>query len=354
MSEINLRAAVKIIAVGDRHAIRLTVPVRHAADEGNSGDGTSHRRESHVGVTVLKVRVAVLRFAEILKGRREAAAADASQVNEGSRVFIPRIITLYNLCRSSFEAHKIREFFGHNTLLERILTDLNFAAGIAVAHLAPHAAYQAAHADKVAPFRRDQFTIFIQVRAVDLNVHHSGASVQLKAGNADQTAYHRLAEPQFVLAVVLDLIARDGTVLDHRFARFAFIRILIGDTGQPAQCVGTLIVRYNRAALDDAAVVAVKHDVFDRRACRGAEYAHIVAVGIDGDVFDVVVPAVVLPAEPRVERNTVIVLIHTYRSGDGVERSVLFAVRRVFHVHAVDVMGLCPAPLGTSILRTGP
>ena len=188
--------------------------------------------------------------------------------------------------------------------------------------------------------------------AVDRNVHHGGAFVQLKAGNADQTAYHRLAKTQLIFAVVLDLIACDGAVLDHRFALSAFIRILIGDTGQPAQGVGALIVLHSRATLDDAAVVAVKHDVFDRRARRGAEYAYIVAVGVDGDVLDVVVPAIVLPAEPRVERNTVTVLIHTYRAGDGVEHGILRAIRWVCRVRAVEVVGLGPTPLGASILRT--
>ena len=98
-----------------------------------------------------------MRCTEILKGGRETATADAAQVNEGSRLPSP----LYDYVIVVAETHKILVMYGPNTLLERILADLNFAAGIAVAHLAPHTAYQAAHADKVAPPRRDQFIIFI-------------------------------------------------------------------------------------------------------------------------------------------------------------------------------------------------
>ena len=210
--------------------------------------------------------------------------------------------------------------------------------------------------------RRVQGAVFIviTVGAVNLNVHHCGAFHQVNVGNTDQTADYRLTKLLFILAVVSNGIACDGAVLDGTFAKI--VLIIISDAHQTAQSIGALILiffpctgrrRITCAALDHTIVVAVEHDVFDRCACRGTEYAHIVAVGLDGDVLDVVVPAVVLPAKPRIQHNIVVAAgMIVYRTGDGVERSVLFAVRRVIHVHAVHVMGLGPTPLGAVTQRS--
>ena len=210
--------------------------------------------------------------------------------------------------------------------------------------------------------RRVQGAVFIviTVGAVNLNVHHCGAFHQVNVGNTDQAANYRLTKLLFILAVVSNGIACDGAVLDGTFAKI--VLIIISDAHQTAQSIGALILiffpctgrrRITCAALDDAAVVAVKHNVFDCRARRGAEYAHVVAVGIDGDVLDIVVPAVVLPAKPRIQHNIVVATcMIVYRAGDGVERGILCTIRRGCRVRAVDVVGLGPAPLGTVTQRS--
>ena len=137
--------------------------------------------------------------------------------------------------------------------------------------------------------------------------------------------------------------------------------IIISDAHQAAQRIGALILvfipctcalrRITCAALDHTIVVAIEHDVFDRCACRGAKYAHIVAVGIDGDVLDVVVPAIILPAKPRTQHDVIAVdLLH--RAGNGVEHGILCAIRRIAQVCTVDIVGLAPTVCWTrSALR---
>ena len=197
--------------------------------------------------------------------------------------------------------------------------------------------------------------------AVNLNVHHCGAFHQVNVGNTDQTADYRLTKLLFILAVVSNGIACDGAVLDGTFAKI--VLIIISDAHQTAQSIGALILvfipctcalrRVACAALDHTIVVAVEHDVFDRCARRGAEYAHIVAVGIDGDVLDVVVPAVVLPAKPRIQHNIVVAAcMIVYRAGNGIEHSILCAIRRSVQCHTIEVMRLGPAPLGAVTQRS--
>ena len=197
--------------------------------------------------------------------------------------------------------------------------------------------------------------------AVNLNVHHCGAFHQVNVGNTDQTADYRLAKLLFILAVVSNGIACDGAVLDGTAAKIG--RIIISDAHQTAQSIGALILvfipctcvlrRVVCAALDHTIVVAVEHDVFDRCACRGAEYAYIIAVGLDGDVLDVVVPAIVLPAKPRIQHNIVVAAcMIVYRAGNGIEHSILCAVRRIAQVCTVDIVGLAPTVCWTrSALR---
>ena len=210
--------------------------------------------------------------------------------------------------------------------------------------------------------RRVQGAVFIviTVGAVNLNVHHCGAFHQVNVGNTDQTADYRLTKLLFILAVVSNGIACDGAVLDGTFAKI--VLIIISDAHQTAQSIGALILvsilrtgrrRITCAALDHTIVVAVEHDVFDRCACRGTEYAYVVAVGLDGDVLDVVVPAVILPAEPRIQHNIVVAAcMIVYRAGNGIEHSILCAIRRSVQGHTIEVMRLGPAPLGAVTQRS--
>ena len=210
--------------------------------------------------------------------------------------------------------------------------------------------------------RRVQGAVFIviTVGAVNLNVHHCGAFHQVNVGNTDQAANYRLTKLLFILAVVSNGIACDGAVLDGALAKI--VLIIISDAHQTAQSIGALILiffpcagrrRITCAALDHTIVVAIEHDVFDRCACRGAEYAYIVAVGVDGDVLDVVVPAVILPAEPRIQHNIVVATcMIVYRAGNGIEHGIHCDIRRSVQGHTIEVMRLGPASLGAVFQRS--
>jgi len=208
------------------------------------------------------------------------------------------------------------------------------------------------------------------VRAVDLDIDHRRAAVQIDLGYADQSAHHRLAELERVGAVILDGIARNGAVGDLRSAvfnidpfsvRVVVVKVVIRDAHQSAECVGAAVVTVVRArrctALDRSAVVTVEHDVSDLRARRRAENADIVAGRVDVDVLDVVVIAVVHTAEPTVEVYRIALVVWILRrvvknrTGDGMERGIFRADLRKFPVCAVEVMRLLPAAPRTIPLR---
>ena len=189
------------------------------------------------------------------------------------------------------------------------------------------------------------------VRAVDLDIDHRRAAVQIDLGYADQSAHHRLAELERVGAVILDGIARNGAVGDLRSAVFNSVRVVkvvIRDAHQSAERVGAAVVTVVRArrctAFDRSAVVTVEHDVSDLRARRRAENADIVTGRVDVDVLDVVVIAVVHTAEPTVEVYRIALVVWILRrvvknrTGDGMERGIFRADLRKFPVCAVEVM----------------
>ena len=206
------------------------------------------------------------------------------------------------------------------------------------------------------------------VRAVDLDIDHRRAAVQIDLGYADQSAHHRLAELERVGAVILDGIARNGAVGDLRSAVFNIdpfsvrvVKVVIRDAHQSAERVGAAVVTVVRArrctAFDRSAVVTVEHDVSDLRARRRAENADIVAGRVDVDVLDVVVIAVVHTAEPTVEVYRIALVVWILRrvvknrTGDGMERGIFRADLRKFPVCAVEVMRLLPAAPRTIPLR---
>ena len=350
--------------------------IRHAADDGDAGDGSLHVGQVNIGVAVLVVGLAVAAVfgvGKIGEVGGEAAAAHAAYEHIGrgvvivakviTRPFYPHLFVAVIGLRP-IHPHQLcqRIIFKQNSLGQGIVADADGAAGIAVGRPVTQAAHQTAYADIVAVGRGVQCLRPIpEVGAVDRNVHHSGAVLQVHAGHADQTAYRRLAQGLLILAVIPHGIARDGAVFNGALAKI--ILIIIGDAHQPAQGVGrgvflgvalrsVVLVRIPcgrlAGALNNRTVVAVKHDVFDRRARRGAEQAHVVAVGVDGDVFDVVALPIVDAAEPVVQCEIIFIPIllalGLHGPGDGLERSVLFAV---------EVVGLRPAPLGAVRLCGG-
>ena len=205
------------------------------------------------------------------------------------------------------------------------------------------------------------------MRAVDLDIDHRRAAVQIDLGYADQSAHHRLAELERVGAVILNGIARNGAVGNLRRAVFNIdpfsvrvVKVVIRNAHQTAERVGAAVGavgRIRRAAFDHAAIVAVEHDVSELRARRCAEDADVVAGRVDVDVLDVIVVAVVYTAEPTVKVYRVALVVRILfwvvknRTGDGMERGILFAFPRGLAICAVEVVRLLPAAPRTIPLR---
>ena len=195
---------------------------------------------------------------------------------------------------------------------------------------------------------------------VDIQLDHGGAPVQIGTGYAHQPADGGFAQELPVFAVVGHGVAGDSAVADGADLRLVlqvFI-IVVGNAYQTAQGVGGgVILRPGGTgggggvglALDNGVVVAVEYDVFDLRAGGGTEQTHVVAMGGDVHILDVVVAAVVDTAEPVVQRQIigfiapVVQLAVVYRAGNGVEVVVCGrAVGGGAVSCAVEVVGLLP------------
>ena len=174
--------------------------------------------------------------------------------------------------------------------------------------------------------------------AVDLQIHHGGTLVEVDAGDTHQPADGGLTQMLLVTAVVGHSVAGDGAVGDAAVAHAAVV--VIGDAHQPAQGVGGGILAHRPGAaggrgigiaLDDGAVVTIKDDVRDLCAGGGAEEAHVVAVGVDVHVLDIVALAVVFAAEPVVQHHTVVAAAAAVvdRAGDGMEAVIQGGIRGI-------------------------
>ena len=360
-------AAVQVVAVVDGQLCGAAVhagTVGDAADEGDAGDGALHGREGHVGVAVVVGGLAVLAAGEVGEGGGEAAAADAADVHVGVRAGLRAALGHFDGFRRRLIAiHEdgVGAVAGRDALVQQIAGDGDAAAGVAVRHIIADAAHQAAHADIVAPLGlvHGAFT-GVAVGTVDIQLDHGGAPVQIGAGYAHQPADGGFAQELPVFAVVGHGVAGDSAVADGADLRLVlqvFI-IVVGNAYQTAQGVGGgVILRPGGTgggggvglALDNGVVVAVEHDVFDLRAGGGAEQAHVVAMGGDVHILDVVVAAVVDTAEPVVQRQIigfiapVVQLAVVHRAGNGVEVVVCGrAVGGGAVSCAVEVVGLLP------------
>ena len=359
-------AAVQVVAVVDGQLCGAAVhagAVGDAADEGDAGDGALHGREGHVGVAVVVGGLAVLAAGEVGEGGGEAAAADAADVHVGVRAGLCAALGHFDgLRRRLIAIHEVGvgPVTGEDALVQQIVGDGDAAAGVAVRHIIADAAHQAAHADIVAPLGlvHGAFT-GVAVGTVDIQLDHGGAPVQIGAGYAHQPADGGFAQELPVFAVVGHGVAGDSAVADGADLRLVlqvFI-IVVGNAYQTAQGVGGgVILRPGGTgggggvglALDNGVVVAVEHDVFDLRAGGGAEQAHVVAMGGDVHILDVVVAAVVDTAEPVVQRQIIgfiapVQLAVVYRAGNGVEVVVCGrAVGGGAVSCTVEVVGLLP------------
>ena len=362
-------AAVQVVAVVDGQLCGAAVhagTVGDAADEGDAGDGALHGREGHVGVAVVVGGLAVLAAGEVGEGGGEAAAADAADVHVGVRAGLRAALGHFDGFRRRLIAiHEggVGAITGEDALVQQIVGDGDAAAGVAVRHIIADAAHQAAHADIVAPLGLVHgagvcFT-GVAVGTVDIQLDHGGAPVQIGAGYAHQPADGGFAQELPVFAVVGHGVAGDSAVADGADLRLVlqvFI-IVVGDAYQTAQGVGGgVILRPGGTgggggvglALDNGVVVAVEHDVFDLRAGGGTEQTHVVAMGGDVHILDVVVAAVVDTAEPVVQRQIIgfiapVQLAVVHRTGNGVEVIVCGrAVGGGAVSCTVEVVGLLP------------
>ena len=359
-------AAVQVVAVVDGQLCGAAVhagAVGDAADEGDAGDGALHGREGHVGVAVVVGGLAVLAAGEVGEGGGEAAAADAADVHVGVRAGLCAALGHFDGFRRRLIAiHEdgVGAVAGRDALVQQIVGDGDAAAGVAVRHIIADAAHQAAHADIVAPLGlvHGAFT-GVAVGTVDIQLDHGGAPVQIGAGYAHQPADGGFAQELPVFAVVGHGVAGDSAVADGADLRLVlqvFI-IVVGNAYQTAQGVGGgVILRPGGTgggggvglALDNGVVVAVEHDVFDLRAGGGTEQTHVVAMGGDVHILDVVVAAVVDTAEPVVQRQIIgfiapVQLAVVYRAGNGVEVVVCGrAVGSGAVSCTVEVVGLLP------------
>ncbi len=311
--------------------------------------------------------MAVLVVGEVGEGGGEAAAADAADVHVGVRAGLRAVLGhLDGLGRRLVAIHEGGVGFvaGQDALVQQIVGNGDAAAGVAVRYVIADAAHQTAHADVVAPLGLVHGTVVrfagVAVGTVDVQLDYGGAPVQIGAGYAHQPADGGFAQELPVLAVVGHGVAGDGAVADGADLRLVLqvLVIVVGDADQTAQGVGGgVILRAGGAgdgggvglALDDGVVVAVEHDVFDLRAGGGAEQAHVVAIGGDVYVLDVVVAAVVDTAEPVVQRQVVglialaVQLAVVHRAGNGVEVVVYGrAVGGGAASCAVEIVGLLP------------
>ena len=311
--------------------------------------------------------MAVLAAGEVGEGGGEAAAADAADVHVGVRAGLRAALGHFDGFRRRLIAiHEggVGAITGEDALVQQIVGDGDAAAGVAVRHIIADAAHQAAHADIVAPLGLVHgagvcFT-GVAVGTVDIQLDHGGAPVQIGAGYAHQPADGGFAQELPVFAVVGHGVAGDSAVADGADLRLVlqvFI-IVVGDAYQTAQGVGGgVILRPGGTgggggvglALDNGVVVAVEHDVFDLRAGGGTEQTHVVAMGGDVHILDVVVAAVVDTAEPVVQRQIigfiapVVQLAVVYRAGNGVEVIVCGrAVGGGAVSCTVEVVGLLP------------
>ena len=360
-------AAVQVVAVVDGQLCGAAVhagTVGDAADEGDAGDGALHGREGHVGVAVVVGGLAVLAAGEVGEGGGEAAAADAADVHVGVRAGLRAALGHFDGFRRRLIAiHEggVGAITGEDALVQQIVGDGDAAAGVAVRHIIADAAHQAAHADIVAPLGLVHGAgVCVAVGTVDIQLDHGGAPVQIGAGYAHQPADGGFAQELPVFAVVGHGVAGDGAVADGADLRLVlqvFI-IVVGNAYQTAQGVGGgVILRPGGTgggggvglALDNGVVVAVEHDVFDLRAGGGTEQTHVVAMGGDVHILDVVVAAVVDTAEPVVQRQIigfiapVVQLAVVYRAGNGVEVIVCGrAVGGGAVSCTVEVVGLLP------------
>ena len=359
-------AAVQVVAVVDGQLCGAAVhagAVGDAADEGDAGDGALHGREGHVGVAVVVGGLAVLAAGEVGEGGGEAAAADAADVHVGVRAGLCAALGHFDgLRRRLIAIHEdgVGAVAGRDALVQQIAGDGDAAAGVAVRHIIADAAHQAAHADIVAPLGLVHGAgVGVAVGTVDIQLDHGGAPVQIGAGYAHQPADGGFAQELPVFAVVGHGVAGDSAVADGADLRLVlqvFI-IVVGNAYQTAQGVGGgVILRPGGTgggggvglALDNGVVVAVEHDVFDLRAGGGAEQTHVVAMGGDVHILDVVVAAVVDTAEPVVQRQIIgfiapVQLAVVYRAGNGVEVVVCGrAVGGGAVSCAVEVVGLLP------------
>ena len=355
-------AAVQVVAVVDGQLCGAAVhagAVGDAADEGDAGDGALHGREGHVGVAVVVGGLAVLAAGEVGEGGGEAAAADAADVHVGVRAGLCAALGHFDgFGRRLIAIHEggVGPVTGEDALVQQIAGDGDAAAGVAVRHIIADAAHQAAHADIVAPLGLVHGAgVGVAVGTVDIQLDHGGAPVQIGAGYAHQPADGGFAQELPVFAVVGHGVAGDSAVADGADLRLVlqvFI-IVVGNAYQTAQGVGGgVILRPGGTgggggvglALDNGVVVAVEHDVFDLRASGGTEQTHVVAMGGDVHILDVVVAAVVDTAEPVVQRQIigfiapVVQLAVVHRAGNGVE--VIVRGRAVSC--AVEVVGLLP------------
>ena len=359
-------AAVQVVAVVDGQLCGAAVhagAVGDAADEGDAGDGALHGREGHVGVAVVVGGLAVLAAGEVGEGGGEAAAADAADVHVGVRAGLRAALGHFDGFRRRLIAiHEdgVGAVAGRDALVQQIVGDGDAAAGVAVRHIIADAAHQAAHADIVAPLGLVHGAgVGVAVGTVDIQLDHGGAPVQIGAGYAHQPADGGFAQELPVFAVVGHGVAGDSAVADGADLRLVlqvFI-IVVGNAYQTAQGVGGgVILRPGGTgggggvglALDNGVVVAVEHDVFDLRAGGGTEQTHVVAMGGDVHILDVVVAAVVDTAEPVVQRQIIgfiapVQLAVVYRAGNGVEVVVCGrAVGGGAVSCTVEVVGLLP------------
>ena len=360
-------AAVQVVAVVDGQPGGSAVhagAVGDTADEGDAGDGALHGREGHVGVAVVVGGLAVLAAGEVGEGGGEAAAADAADVHVGVRAGLRAALGhLDGFRRRLIAIHEggVGPVTGEDALVQQIVGDGDAAAGVAVRHIIADAAHQATHADIVAPLGLVHGAgVCVAVGTVDIQLDHGGAPVQIGAGYAHQPADGGFAHELPVFAVVGHGVAGDSAVADGADLRLVlqvFI-IVVGNAYQTAQGVGGgVILRPGGTgggggvglALDNGVVVAVEHDVFDLRAGGGTEQTHVVAMGGDVHILDVVVAAVVDTAEPVVQRQIigfiapVVQLAVVHRAGNGVEVVVCGrAVGGGAVSCTVEVVGLLP------------
>ena len=199
--------------------------------------------------------------------------------------------------------------------------------------------------------------------AVDVDLRHGGALLQVQAGHADEASDVRAAVALLVGAVVDDLIARNGAVGDHVVA---VVGVIEGRADQAAEGIGAdrfahAGVEVLRAALHAGRPVAVEDDVPDIGADSDAEHAHGIAVGDHVQVLDLIALPVEAPAEPAVDhRSPVVDRAGLPRAGDGREPGdaarlhvvgLLPVLDRALQEHLVHVFGLLVVPEPGGVLE---